>query len=122
MLYILITLMPILVSFIIQHRFFTVYVLPICMVPMFVRVFMDSRTAFLTHVSLVMICALAVQKQFDFIVIELTGGLVAIYTLRELARRSQIFIAAITVSGIQCLTYFALQLLLCKACRTSTLR
>ena len=111
MLYILITLMPILVSFVIQHRFFTVYVLPICMVPMFVRVFMDSRTAFLTHVSLVMICALAVQKQFDFIVIELTGGLVAIYTLRELARRSQIFIAAITVSGIQCLTYFALQLI-----------
>ena len=111
MLYILITLMPILVSFVIQHRFFTVYILPICMVPMFVRVFMDSRTAFISHVMLVLTSALAVQKQFDFIVIELTGGLVAIYTLRELSRRSQIFTAAFTVSATQCVVYFALQLI-----------
>lgn len=114
MLYILITLMPILVSFVIQHRFFTVYVLPICMVPMFVRVFMDSRTAFLTHVAIVMLAALAVQRQFDFIVIEVTGGLIAIYTLRELSRRSQIFTAAFTVSAVQCLVYLSLQLIQVK--------
>ena len=114
MLYILTTLMPILVSFVIQHRFFTVYVLPICMVPMFVRVFMDSRTAFITHVAIVMLAALAVQRQFDFIVIEVTGGLIAIYTLRELSRRSQIFTAAFTVSAVQCLVYLSLQLIQVK--------
>lgn len=111
MLYLLIILWPALVSMVMQHHFFTVYVLPLCMAPMFVRVFMDSRTAFVTHVVIVLLGALAVQKQFDFIFIETVGGLAAIYTLRELSHRSQVFIAAITVSVTQMLAYTALQLI-----------
>ncbi|MCI6472337.1 MAG: HDIG domain-containing protein [Bacteroidales bacterium] len=111
MLYIVIVLLPALVSFVMQHHFFTVYVLPLCMAPLFIRVFMDSRTAFLTHTVIVLLSAIAVQKQFDFIVIQEVGGLVAIFTLRELTRRSQIFIAAFTVSLVEITAFFALQLI-----------
>lgn len=111
MLYSLIILLPAMVSYVIQHHFFTVYVLPLCMAPMFVRVFMDSRTAFLTHTVIVLLSAIAVQKQFDFVAIELVGGLVAIYTLRELSNRSQVFVAAITVAISEAIVYSALQLI-----------
>lgn len=111
MLYSLIIILPTLVSLVMQNHFFTVYILPLCMAPMFVRIFMDSRTAFLTHTVIVMLSALAVQKQFDFIAIELIGGLVAIYTLRELSNRSQVFIAAITVAASEAAVYTALQLI-----------
>lgn len=111
MLYILIVLLPALVSLVIQHHFYTVYVLPLCMAPLFIRVFMDSRTAFLTHTVIVLLGAIAVQRQFDFIVIQLVGGLVAIFTLRELTRRAQIFLAAFTVSLVEILAYYALQLI-----------
>lgn len=111
MLYIVIVLLPALVSLVIQHHFFTVYVLPLCMAPLFIRVFMDSRTAFLTHTVIVLLSAIAVQKQFDFIVIQEVGGLVAIFTLRELTRRSQIFIAAFTVTLVELTAFFALQLI-----------
>ena len=111
MLYSLIVILPAVVSQVIQHHFFTVYLLPLCMAPMFVRIFMDSRTAFLTHTAIVMLSAVAVQKQFDFVAIELVGGLVAIYTLRELSNRSQVFIAAITVSVAEAAVYTALQLI-----------
>lgn len=111
MLYSLIIILPALVSLVMQHHFFTVYILPLCMAPMFVRIFMDSRTAFLTHTVIVMLSALAVQKQFDFIAIELIGGLIAIYTLRELSNRSQVFIAAITVAASEAVVYTALQLI-----------
>ena len=117
MLYLFIILMPALVSLVIKQHFFTVYVLPLCMTPMFVRVFMDSRTAFMTHFCIVLLGALAVQKQFDFIVIETAGGIVAIYTLRELARRSQVFWAAFTVTITQILAYVALQLIIASDIR-----
>lgn len=109
--YLLIILFSLLVSLVMQHHFFSVYVLPICMAPMFVRVFMDSRTAFITHVVTVMVSVLAVQRQFEFVMIELVGGLIAIYTLRELSRRSQVFVAALTVSLTEFLMYLSLQLI-----------
>lgn len=111
MLYSLIIILPAIVSQVMQHHFFTVYVLPLCMAPMFVRIFMDSRTAFLSHTVIIMLSAIAVQKQFDFIVIELIGGLAAIYTLRELSNRSQVFVAALTVAMAEAAVYTALQLI-----------
>ena len=111
MLYLLIILLPTWVSLVMQHHFFTVYFLPLCMAPIFVRIFMDSRTAFMTHVVIVLLGAISVQGQFDFVVIELVGGLVAIFTLRELSRRSQVFTAAITVSAAQALAFVAMQLI-----------
>ena len=47
MLYAMITLFPIFVSLIMKHNFFSVYIIPFAMAPIFVRVFMDSRTAFI---------------------------------------------------------------------------
>lgn len=98
MLYTMITLFPILVSMMMKHNFFSVYIIPFAMAAIFVRVFMDSRTAFITHVTMILICAAAVKYQYEFIIVQLASGLVAIYSLRELSKRSQIFITAILVT------------------------
>ena len=98
MLYAMITLFPIFVSLIMKHNFFSVYIIPFAMAPIFVRVFMDSRTAFITHVTMILICAAAVKYQYEFIIVQLASGLVAIYSLRELSKRSQIFITALLVA------------------------
>lgn len=84
MLYASITIFPIAVSLMITHSIFNVYVLPFAMVAIFARVFMDSRTAFMTHVVMVLACAVAVRYQYEFVVIQLLSGLIAIYSLREL--------------------------------------
>lgn len=111
MLYAMITLFPIFVSLMMKHNFFSVYIIPFAMAPIFVRVFMDSRTAFITHVTMVLICAAAVKYQYEFIIVQLASGLVAIYTLRELSKRSQIFITALLVTIASGVVYFALQLM-----------
>lgn len=110
MLYTMITLFPILVSMM-KHNFFSVYIIPFAMAAIFVRVFMDSRTAFITHVTMILICAAAVKYQYEFIIVQLASGLVAIYSLRELSKRSQIFITAILVTISSCIVYLALQLM-----------
>lgn len=111
MLYTMITLFPILVSMMMKHNFFSVYIIPFAMAAIFVRVFMDSRTAFITHVTMILICTAAVKYQYEFIIVQLASGLVAIYSLRELSKRSQIFITAILVTISSCIVYLALQLM-----------
>ena len=111
MLYTIIILLPGIVSLVMRNHFFSVYVIPLCMAPMFVRVFLDSRTAFITHAVVIMLSALAVQRQFDFVAIGLAGGLAAIYTLRELSHRSQVFTAAITVAATEFLVFLSIQLI-----------
>ena len=73
---------------------------------------MDSRTAFITHVTTILMSALAVKYQYEFIIVQLVGGLIAIYSLRELSKRSQIFLTAILVTLGESAVYLGLQLIL----------
>src|SRR3712207_9399501 len=54
MLYSMITFFPIIVSEMMLHNFFSVYIIPFAMVPIFIRVFMDSRTAFIAHAVIIL--------------------------------------------------------------------
>lgn len=98
MLYALIVVFALLTALFIRNSFIHVYILPYAMVPIFIRVFMDSRTAFMTHIIMVLVCACMLQHPYEFIVIETVAGLVAITSLRELYERSQLFKTAIIVS------------------------
>ena len=98
MLYTLIVIFSLLTALLIRNTFVHVYILPYAMVPIFIRVFMDSRTAFMTHMVMVLICAVMLQHPFEFVVIESVAGLVAITSLRELSQRSQLFKTAVIVT------------------------
>ncbi len=112
MLYLLIAIFPILTSLLMVHNIFSisVYILPFCIGPIFVRVFLDSRTAFFSHAVTVLLCAAAVTYQYEFIIIQLVAGIVAIFSLREMAKRAQLFQTALFVGIASILIYYALQL------------
>ena len=111
MLYVMIVIFPILTSLLMRYNKFSVYLIPFAMAPIFIRVFMDSRTAGVTHVTTILISAIAVKYQYEFIVVQLVGGLIAIYSLRELSKRSQIFLTAILVVIGEAAVYLGLQLI-----------
>ena len=98
MLYSMIVVFSVLALTMVSHSILHVYLLPFAMVPIFIRVFMDSRTAFMTHTITVLIVACALQHPLDFIIIEEVAGFAAIFTLRELSSRSQLFKTAIIVT------------------------
>ncbi len=98
MLYALIVIFAVLTALFVRNTFIHVYILPYAMVPIFIRVFMDSRTAFMTHLIMILICASMLQHSFEFIVVEIVAGLVAINSLRELSQRSQLFKTAIFIA------------------------
>jgi hypothetical protein len=100
MLYALIVFFSVMTALFMRNTFIHVYILPYAMVPIFIRVFMDSRTAFMTHFTMVLICAVMLQHPFEFIAVETIAGLVAISSLRELSQRSQLFKTAFIVTAV----------------------
>ena len=109
-LYALLIIFPVITSLMIKHTVFSVYIVPFAMAPIFVRVFMDSRTAFNSYTIMILLSAVAVRYQYEFIVVQLVAGLIAIFSLRELSKRSQIFLTALLVTVGSAAIYLALQL------------
>ncbi|MBR6418337.1 MAG: HDIG domain-containing protein [Bacteroidales bacterium] len=99
MIYALILLFSVVASLMVSHNVLHIYIIPFAMVPIFIRVFMDSRTAFMAHTTQILICAAVLQHPLEFIVVEEVAGLVAIFSLRELSSRSQLFWTAALIAG-----------------------
>jgi hypothetical protein len=108
MIYALIVLFTIIASLMVVHNVLHVYIVPFAMVPIFIRVFMDSRTAFMAHTTMILTCACFLQYPLEFVAVELVAGLVAIFSLRELSSRSQLFWTAVSVTLAAILTNLAL--------------
>ena len=105
MLFALPVLFCVVASLMMSHKILNVFMLPCCMVPIIIRVFMDSRTAFMFHCAMVLIISLVLTSSYEFIIVQLVAGMVAIQTLRELSQRSQIIRTAFFVFLVYVLFY-----------------
>lgn len=95
----------------VANNIFNIYILPYAMLPIIIRVFLDSRTAFLTQVVTILICSICLRYPHEFILLQLSAGLIAIYSLKELSQRSQLFRTAFLVILTYAAVYFAFQLI-----------
>ena len=95
----------------IANMFFNVYIIPFAMLPIMVRVFLDSRTAFMAHTATILICSISLRYPHEFILTQLAAGLVAIFSLRELSQRSQLFRTAFLTLVTYAAVYFAFELI-----------
>lgn len=111
MIYSLIVVFSIAASLMVGHSILHVFIIPFAMVPIFIRVFMDSRTAFMAHTALVLITACVLQHPLEFIAVQITAGLTAILSLRDLSSRSQLLWTAGAVTIASCLMVLALDLI-----------
>lgn len=105
------TVFPIITSLMVAYDFLSVYMLPVAILPIAVRVFMDSRTAFMAHMTTILICSVVLRYPYDFLLLQVIGGLAAIHSLRDLSQRSQLFRTAFIITLCYCLTYFAYELI-----------
>lgn len=95
----------------VTHNIYNVYILPYAMLPIIIRIFLDSRTAFLTHTVTILICSICLRFPHEFILLQLSAGLVAIFSLRELSQRSQLFRTAVLVILTYAAVYFSFELI-----------
>lgn len=78
------------------------YIVPFCIVPIIIRTFFDTRVALFTHFILVLLVGFIAPNGFEFVFLQITAGMVAIFSIVSMRKRSQLFISA----GVILLTYF----------------
>ena len=111
LLFALIVFVPVLSSIMVEQNLSSIYVVPFAMIPIIVRVFLDSRTAFMAHVTIILLCSITLRFPHEFILLQVVAGMVAIYSLRELSQRSQLLRTALVVFISYALLYFAFELI-----------
>lgn len=105
MLFVLITLFCVFAALMTKNNFLNIAILPCCMVPIIIRVFMDSRTAFMFHCAMVLIISFMLQNGFLFLILQISTGMIAIQTLQELSQRSQIIKTAALIGFVYVIFY-----------------
>lgn len=111
LLFIIITFFPVLSSVMVENAFLSVYIVPFAMIPMTIRIFLDSRTAFMAHITTILLCSIALRTPHEFILLQSIAGMAGIYSLRELSQRSQLLQSALVVTIAYAILYFALDLI-----------
>lgn len=111
LLFALIVFFPVLSSLIVEQNLASIYVVPFAMIPIIIRVFLDSRTAFMAHVTIILLCSITLRFPHEFILLQVVAGMVAIFSLRELSQRSQLLRTALVVFASYALLYFAFELI-----------
>lgn len=87
------------------------YIVPFAILPILLVVFYDTTVALFMLVMEIAVCATVAVYPFEFLVIEFAAGMTAIYSLRELSRRSQLLRTAAYVFLAYVVTYAAVELM-----------
>ncbi|MBR5092456.1 MAG: HDIG domain-containing protein [Bacteroidales bacterium] len=93
----LILLMSAVVALVVRVNPEWVLLVPLCIVPILMRVFFDMRVALYIHLTTVIILANLVPNSFEFIFYQLVTGMMSIIAVRNLERRSQFFVLALVI-------------------------
>ena len=88
-----------------------VYAVPICMLPLLMRTFFDTRVAFFTLLIALFLIAFLVPNSFEFIYLQIMAGILASLTVNDLYRRAKLFISVGLIVGLYAFSYVAFTLI-----------
>ena len=95
---------------VVNYTNLSIYIVPFAWVPVIIRVFYDSRTALYVHLITIMICSLLAPAPFEFLLLQIAAGMVAVGSLRDMAQRSQLAQTSAWILFTYCLGYTAFTL------------
>ncbi len=75
----------------------SVYYIPFCIVPIIIRILFDTRLALNIHLLVVLIAGFFVPNSFEFSFLQISAGMVAIYSIKNLIKREQFLISALLI-------------------------
>ncbi|MCU4174972.1 HD family phosphohydrolase [Carboxylicivirga sp. N1Y90] len=89
---------------------FPFYIIPFAILPIIIRTFFDSRLAFFMYVITILISAFFTENSFEFVFLQIPAGLIAMFSLFRMVRRSHIVRAAMLIILTYSLFYTSLSL------------
>lgn len=105
----LILMMVGLTSVTIKYTSLSYFMVPFALLPIIIRVFFDSRTALFAHIITMLIISFMVDNSFQFILLQITIGMAAVSSLKDMTQRSQLAQTALYIFVCYVLVFFALE-------------
>ncbi len=93
----LVVLMVFVASTMVRVEQISFYIIPFAILPIILRTFFDERVAVFVHVLTILIIGIIAPNSYEFVVLNIIAGIVAIFSLTNLYRRSRFFLSALLV-------------------------
>jgi len=107
----LITIMVSVTTFIVNRDVTWLNAVPLCLVPIIVRTFYDTRLALFVHIITIIILGFIVPNSFEFLYMQLIAGIITIISVTNLTRRSQFFLTTFWIFITYSIIYLGMTLL-----------
>jgi putative nucleotidyltransferase with HDIG domain len=108
---VIILLMVLLTKAVVDVNPLYVYAVPICMLPLLLRTFFDTRIALFSLMIALFLLAFLVPNSFEFMFLQMMAGILASLTVNDLYRRAKLFISVGLIVGLYVVSYIAFTLI-----------
>lgn len=102
-----ITLLVLITTFVVSVESSYVFVIPICILPLLLKAFFDSRIAFFVHSVTVMLLGFIVPNSYEFIFLNIIAGVITIISSDDLYKRANLFITVGQITIVYMISYFS---------------
>lgn len=88
----------------------SIYIIPFVIVPIYIDTFFDSRLATFSNIAIILLLGFFVPNGFEFCLLNLVVGTVAIYSMKDAHRRGRLFSMALLIFLSYSVMYFGTSL------------
>lgn len=106
----MIVLMVFLAGFATKVDTINIYMVPMAILPIMVRIFFDSRTAIFSLMITTLLIGYFAPNSYEFIILQMIAGILAVFSLNKLHKRSHIVFSALWVFLAYAGVYIAMAL------------
>jgi putative nucleotidyltransferase with HDIG domain len=90
-------LMVFLAAFATKIEFINIYMVPLTILPIMIRIFFDSRTAIFSLLITTLLIGYFAPNSYEYIILQIIAGIFAVFSLNKLDKRSHIVFTALWV-------------------------
>jgi len=106
----MIVLMVFMAAFATKVDSISIYMVPMAILPIMVRIFFDSRTAIFSLMITTLLIGYFAPNSYEFIILQMIAGIFAVFSLNKLHKRSHLVFSALWVFLIYSVVYIAMAL------------
>lgn len=88
-----------------------IYLLPFCILPILIRTFFDIRLAIFIHLLAMILIGFVAPNGFEFVFVQSIAGLMALFSLVSLRKRSQLLTTAVVIFLSYAFTFVGLSVI-----------
>ena len=107
----IVTFMLVVLSWALRMNLPSLYFIPYCIVPIIIRVIFDTRLALYIHLLVVVVAGFFVPNGYEFIFLQITAGMVAINSIKNLLKRSQFLLSALLIYATYIVGYIGISII-----------